>query len=142
MYIFRQKIGDFGIFSKNFVKYPQKHLVTLHSILYSTFHGIFEVSTGKSTTRLHAFGGKFYPDIIQSYIEYIYETGSKKNCPHQLDNSRNFLKYCFSFLISLVKYYLADTYVTASALSIGLYFVNYLECYVYILHFKTFSNFL
>ena len=33
LYIFRQKIGDFGIFSNFFVKYPQKHLVTMRSIV-------------------------------------------------------------------------------------------------------------
>ena len=33
LYIFRQKISDFGIFSKKIVKYPQKHLVTLSSIV-------------------------------------------------------------------------------------------------------------
>ena len=29
LYILRQKIAIFGIFSKKIVKYPQKHLVTL-----------------------------------------------------------------------------------------------------------------
>ena len=29
LYILRQKMAIFGIFSKNFVKHPQKHLVTL-----------------------------------------------------------------------------------------------------------------
>ena len=29
LYILRQKMAIFGIFSQNFVKHPQKHLVTL-----------------------------------------------------------------------------------------------------------------
>ena len=37
LYIFRQKIGDFGIFSKNFVKYPQKHLVTRQIVTFWPF---------------------------------------------------------------------------------------------------------
>ena len=37
LYIFCQKIGDFGIFSKEFVKYPQKHLVTRQIVTFWPF---------------------------------------------------------------------------------------------------------
>ena len=37
LYIFCQKIGDFGIFSKKIVKYPQKHLVTRQIVTFWPF---------------------------------------------------------------------------------------------------------
>ena len=37
LYIFHKKIGDFGIFSKKFVKYPQKHLVTRQIVTFRPF---------------------------------------------------------------------------------------------------------
>ena len=44
LYIFRQKIGDFGIF----VKYPQKHLVMLRSIVH--FMGFSKWALGTMET--------------------------------------------------------------------------------------------
>ena len=44
LYIFRQKIGNFGIFLKFFRQISTK--TSDNVALYSTFHGIFEVSTG------------------------------------------------------------------------------------------------
>ena len=37
LYIFHQNIGDFGIFSKNFIKYTQKHLVTRQIVTFWPF---------------------------------------------------------------------------------------------------------
>ena len=37
LYIFCQKIGDFGIFSEKIVKYPQKHLVTRQIVTFWPF---------------------------------------------------------------------------------------------------------
>ena len=75
LYIFHQKIGDFGIFSKCFVKYPQKHLVTGQIVTFwpfgknmSVFNPFFSVWGFRvSVNRLHHYSRRNWYHVHEEW---------------------------------------------------------------------------